>query len=62
MKRVLLITLSIIWCFSLMMLIAALTDLFHIKVLHEYRLLVGLSFLLISAIMRTSFKKLTSIE
>lgn len=58
MKKITLIALSIIWIFSLILLIIALTDLFPDNILQNYRLVVGIGFITITGFIRMAFKKL----
>ena len=62
MKKITLIALAITWILSLTVLIIALTDLFPDNIFKNYRLVVGFGFLIITALIRITYKKLIKTE
>ena len=62
MKKITLVALTIIWIFSLTILIIALTDLFHDNIFQNYKLVVGIAFLTITGFIRIAYKKLIKTE
>jgi uncharacterized protein YybS (DUF2232 family) len=62
MKKITLIASLIIWILSLTVLIIALTDLFPDNIFKNYRLVVGLGFLIITGFIRIAYQKLIKTE
>lgn len=58
MKKTTLIVFAIIWIFSLVILISALTDLFQDNIFQSYKLVVGFGFIAVTGLIRMANKKL----
>jgi len=58
MKKLLLVLPALLWLICLGILIVALTDLLPNNPFREYRLLVGIAFIVITRLIRETYKKL----
>ena len=58
MKRITIIILALIWISSLIILIIALTDIVPNNPFKDYRLIVGIAFLVLSSFIRIAYQKL----
>ena len=58
MKKLTKVVLVIVWTLSLAFLIIALTDIYPDNIFKEYKLLVGVGFILITGLIRVAFKKI----
>ena len=62
MRTAVLITFALIWILSLIVLAAALIDLFPDNPLKEYRLVVGLGFFVVTQLVRKAYRHLNRVE
>jgi hypothetical protein len=57
MKKITITTLVLVWILSLTVLIVALTEIYPDNIFKDYRLLVGVGFILITGLLRIAIKK-----
>ncbi len=62
MKKITLIILALVWISSLIILIVALTDIFPDNPFKEYRLIVGIGFIVITGFIRIAYRQLLKIN
>ncbi len=58
MKKVILISLALIWIISLSILVIALTDLIPNNIFKEYKFIIGIGFITITGFIKIAYNKL----